>query len=187
MSQQNHLYLVDGSGYIFRAYHQLPPLTNQHGQLLAKQRSTSIRYNAAAGGENDRRGQQEGEVRRVLVIEPEADAQRGQLPGLLHALGALAAEAFFEQRPLVRVYVRGATERAVLEHGVDPSKIRGTGKDGRLTADFIGVRDGVSEGQKEVQEGYERVLAARLAEATTMFDRWPPARAPRAWPWNAPG
>ncbi|MGC4253059.1 MAG: hypothetical protein QM605_16735, partial [Sphingobium sp.] len=29
---QNHLYLVDGSGYIFRAYHQLPPLTNQHGQ-----------------------------------------------------------------------------------------------------------------------------------------------------------
>ncbi len=32
MSQQNHLYLVDGSGYIFRAYHQLAPLTNQHGQ-----------------------------------------------------------------------------------------------------------------------------------------------------------
>jgi DNA polymerase I len=29
---QNHLYLVDGSGYIFRAYHRLPPLTNKHGQ-----------------------------------------------------------------------------------------------------------------------------------------------------------
>ena len=28
----NHLYLVDGSGYIFRAYHRLPPLTNKHGQ-----------------------------------------------------------------------------------------------------------------------------------------------------------
>src|ERR1700760_3916615 len=27
----NPLYLVDGSGYIFRAYHQLPPLTNRHG------------------------------------------------------------------------------------------------------------------------------------------------------------
>jgi DNA polymerase-1 len=26
-----HLYLVDGSGYIFRAYHRLPPLTNRHG------------------------------------------------------------------------------------------------------------------------------------------------------------
>jgi DNA polymerase I len=27
----NHLYLIDGSGYIFRAYHRLPPLTNRHG------------------------------------------------------------------------------------------------------------------------------------------------------------
>ncbi|MFS0737988.1 DNA polymerase I [Sphingomonas sp. 1P06PA] len=27
----NHLYLVDGSGYIFRAFHRLPPLTNRHG------------------------------------------------------------------------------------------------------------------------------------------------------------
>jgi DNA polymerase-1 len=26
-----HLYLVDGSSYIFRAYHRLPPLTNKHG------------------------------------------------------------------------------------------------------------------------------------------------------------
>jgi hypothetical protein len=32
MSDQNHLYLVDGSGYIFRAYHRLPPLTNIHDQ-----------------------------------------------------------------------------------------------------------------------------------------------------------
>src|SRR3954452_8949769 len=29
---QPHLYLVDGSSYIFRAYHRLPPLTNRHGQ-----------------------------------------------------------------------------------------------------------------------------------------------------------
>ena len=27
-----HLYLVDGSAYIFRAYHRLPPLTNRHGE-----------------------------------------------------------------------------------------------------------------------------------------------------------
>src|SRR4249920_1293167 len=32
MAEQNHLYLVDGSSYIFRAYHRLPPLTNRHGQ-----------------------------------------------------------------------------------------------------------------------------------------------------------
>ncbi|MFZ1737611.1 DNA polymerase I, partial [Sphingorhabdus sp.] len=32
MSEQKHLYLVDGSAYIFRAYHRLPPLTNVHGE-----------------------------------------------------------------------------------------------------------------------------------------------------------
>ncbi len=31
MAQQQHLYLVDGSSYIFRAYHRLPPLTDPEG------------------------------------------------------------------------------------------------------------------------------------------------------------
>ncbi|MEO6092489.1 MAG: DNA polymerase I [Novosphingobium sp.] len=31
MESQQHLYLVDGSAYIFRAYHRLPPLTNPEG------------------------------------------------------------------------------------------------------------------------------------------------------------
>jgi DNA polymerase-1 len=31
MAEQQHLYLVDGSSYIFRAYHRLPPLTNPAG------------------------------------------------------------------------------------------------------------------------------------------------------------
>lgn len=31
MSTQKHLYLVDGSGYIFRAYHKLPPMTDPSG------------------------------------------------------------------------------------------------------------------------------------------------------------
>ncbi|MBI3298504.1 MAG: glycine--tRNA ligase subunit beta [Elusimicrobia bacterium] len=45
------------------------------------------------------------------------------------------------------------------------------GKDGALTADFIGVRDGVSEGQREVQAGFERVIAARLSDARFFFGR----------------
>ncbi|NLR40962.1 DNA polymerase I [Novosphingobium sp. ERW19] len=31
MNEKQHLYLVDGSAYIFRAYHRLPPLTNPQG------------------------------------------------------------------------------------------------------------------------------------------------------------
>ncbi len=29
----DHLYLIDGSGYIFRAYHALPPLTRKSDGL----------------------------------------------------------------------------------------------------------------------------------------------------------
>jgi DNA polymerase I len=31
-ADQKHLYLIDGSAFIFRAYHRLPPLTNKHGE-----------------------------------------------------------------------------------------------------------------------------------------------------------
>ena len=33
LSKDDHLYLVDGSGYIFRAYHALPPLTRKSDGL----------------------------------------------------------------------------------------------------------------------------------------------------------
>ena len=42
-------------------------------------------------------------------------------------------------------------------------------KNGRLAPHFVGVRDGISEGQKEVQEGFERVLVARLTDALFFF------------------
>lgn len=42
---------------------------------------------------------------------------------------------------------------------------------GGLTQHFVGVRDGVSEGQREVQAGFERVLAARLADALFFFEK----------------
>lgn len=42
---------------------------------------------------------------------------------------------------------------------------------GDLDHRFIGMRDGVSEGQKEVQQGYERVLQARLEDARFFYRR----------------
>jgi len=32
LTKLKHVYLVDGSGYIFRAYHALPPLTRPDGK-----------------------------------------------------------------------------------------------------------------------------------------------------------
>ena len=43
-------------------------------------------------------------------------------------------------------------------------------KQGLMPA-FVGVRDGVSEGQALVREGYERVLEARLSDAAFFFKR----------------
>lgn len=42
---------------------------------------------------------------------------------------------------------------------------------GRLLACFVGVRDGVSEGQELVREGYERVLSARCNDAVFFCGR----------------
>lgn len=44
-------------------------------------------------------------------------------------------------------------------------------REGGLIASFIGVRDGVSEGQAQVRAGYERVLSARLSDAAFFIDR----------------
>ena len=33
MSKEKHLFLIDGSGYIFRAYYALPPLTRKSDGL----------------------------------------------------------------------------------------------------------------------------------------------------------
>ncbi len=42
---------------------------------------------------------------------------------------------------------------------------------GGLLPSFVGVRDGVSEGQAQVREGYERVLTARLSDAAFFLER----------------
>ncbi|MGQ0644698.1 MAG: glycine--tRNA ligase subunit beta [Elusimicrobiota bacterium] len=42
---------------------------------------------------------------------------------------------------------------------------------GKLLPHFVGVRNGMSENQAVVREGYERVLAARLADAAFFFEQ----------------
>lgn len=44
-------------------------------------------------------------------------------------------------------------------------------KGGKLSAHFVGIRNGMSENQAGVREGYERVLAARLSDAEFFFQQ----------------
>ena len=40
--EKSHLYLVDGSGYIFRAYHALPPLTRKSDNMPTRRRERPV-------------------------------------------------------------------------------------------------------------------------------------------------
>jgi len=110
------------------------------------------------------------ERRRVLLKGLEETA--AQSSGRLGEEDALAEEVLFLcEHP---VPVLGEIERSYLEL---PQALLTTvlrkqlkffpllGRDGRLVAQFIGVRDGLSENQKEVQDGYERVIGARFSDA----------------------
>jgi len=65
-----------------------------------------------------------------------------------------------------------SVRRAVLEHHVDPSKIRGTGKDGRLTKDdvLLAARTGQAEARVAVPAA-PAVAAAPAAPAVSSGDR----------------
>ena len=75
--QQNHLYLVDGSSYIFRAYHRLPPLTNRHGVPAgAVYGYTAMLWKLAAGLKQGRRADPHGgDPRCVRGNPPQQDVR----------------------------------------------------------------------------------------------------------------
>ena len=78
-------------------------------------------------------------------------------PKKVAASAAAAAEK--QDEPASSITLSPAVRRLVLEHGVDPSQIKGTGKDGRLTKDDV---------EKFVQSGgsSDEVLAKK-GEATS--------------------
>jgi 2-oxoglutarate dehydrogenase E2 component (dihydrolipoamide succinyltransferase) len=67
------------------------------------------------------------------TTNPAGAGENPQLRGSEHAPDAVPAEGENDSITTLSPAVR----RAVLEHHVDPSKIRGTGKDGRLTKDDV--------------------------------------------------
>ncbi len=73
-----------------------------------------------------------------------------------------------------------AVRRAVLEYHVDPTKIRGTGKDGRLTKDDVIAAAGGQKSSSPAQAGVQAPQAKAPAPAETK----PSAPGPRPAPGN---
>jgi 2-oxoglutarate dehydrogenase E2 component (dihydrolipoamide succinyltransferase) len=65
-----------------------------------------------------------------------------------------------DDRDLGSLTLSPAVRRVVLEHGLDPSKIKGTGKDGRLTKDDV-----LAAAKAERAEGAPQPAAAQAAAA----------------------
>jgi DNA polymerase-1 len=72
---QNHLYLVDGSSYIFRAYHRLPPLTNRP-RHACRRRLWLYRHVVEAG----RRPQQgDGPTHMAVILDASEETHRNKM------------------------------------------------------------------------------------------------------------
>jgi DNA polymerase I len=99
----DHLYLVDGSGYIFRAYHALPPLTRK---------SDGLPVGAISGFCNmlvklrDELGSADGPTHLAVIFDPSGPNFRHELYPEYKANRGETPEDLIPQFPIVRDAVR---------------------------------------------------------------------------------
>ncbi len=95
---RNHLYLVDGSGYIFRAYHRLPPLTNPQGVPVgAVYGYTAMLWKLADGLDKA-----EGPTHLAVILDHSGKSFRNDLYPEYKAHRPPAPEDLVPQFPLIR-------------------------------------------------------------------------------------
>jgi len=93
-----HLYLVDGSGYIFRAYHRLPPLTNKHGEPVgAVYGYTTMLWKLA-----DALHKAEGPTHMAVILDKSEHTFRNELYDQYKAHRPPAPEDLVPQFPMIR-------------------------------------------------------------------------------------
>jgi DNA polymerase-1 len=116
---QPHLYLVDGSSYIFRAYHRLPPLTNRHGQPAgAVYGYTAMLWKLAQGLE-----QADGPTHMAVILDASEHTHRNQLYDQYKANRPPAPEDLVPQFPLIRVATRAFSIPCIEEEGLEADDI----------------------------------------------------------------
>ena len=101
----------------------------------------------------------------IAVIEEGATAAAAPAPAAAKA--DTPAPAASEEVPNAAQTMSPAVRRAVLEHGVDPSTIKGTGKDGRLTKeDVLAAAEAKAKGTPAPAPAPTPVAAAAAPVAT---------------------
>ncbi len=115
MKPKQHLYLVDGSAYIFRAYHRLPPLTNPEGiPVGAVYGYTTMLWKLA----QDLHAA-DGPTHLAVILDKAGTSFRNVLYDQYKANRPPAPEDLVPQFPLIRVATRAFSLPLVEEDDVE--------------------------------------------------------------------
>jgi DNA polymerase I len=114
-----HLYLVDGSSYIFRAYHRLPPLTNRHGQPAgAVYGYTTMLWKLA--GDLSRA---DGPTHMAVILDASESTHRNVMYDQYKAHRPPPPDDLVSQFPLIRVATRAFSIPCLEEEGLEADDI----------------------------------------------------------------
>ncbi len=114
-----HLYLVDGSGYIFRAYHRLPPLTNRHGiPAGAVYGFTTMLWKLI-----NELHQADGPTHLAVILDASSKTFRNEMYDQYKAHRPPPPEDLVPQFPLIRDAVRAFSVPCIEELGLEADDI----------------------------------------------------------------
>ncbi len=116
---QNHLYLVDGSSYIFRAYHRLPPLTNRHGLNVGAVYGYTAMLWKLADGLN----KADGPTHMAVILDKSESTFRNQMYDQYKANRPPPPEDLVPQFPLIRTATRAFSIPCIEEEGLEADDI----------------------------------------------------------------
>ncbi|WP_299194835.1 DNA polymerase I [uncultured Erythrobacter sp.] len=114
-SEKQHLYLVDGSSYIFRAYHRLPPLTDPEGTPVgAVYGYTTMLWKLA-----DDLDAAEGPTHLAVILDKDSKSFRNDIYPEYKANRPPAPEDLRPQFPLIRDATRAFSLPCIEEQGLE--------------------------------------------------------------------
>lgn len=116
---QPHLYLVDGSSYIFRAYHRLPPLTNRHGQPAG----AVYGYTAMLWKLADGLSRADGPTHMAVILDASEQTFRNEMYDQYKAHRPPPPEDLVPQFPLIRVATRAFSIPCIETAGLEADDI----------------------------------------------------------------
>jgi DNA polymerase-1 len=114
-----HLYLVDGSSYIFRAFHRLPPLTNKHGlNVGAVYGYTTMLWKLA-----EDLGKADGPTHLAVILDASESTHRNLMYDQYKANRPPPPPELVPQFPLIRDATRAFSIPCVEQDGLEADDI----------------------------------------------------------------